>query len=519
MPRKVPKICHLDRIYRRNYCSFCPVKAGGSREETQPGVNSGEIVACTGELCYNKLCFYDYLFQEAAMKIVIAGAGKVGSTIAERLCREGHDITLIDERRDHVDAVANTMDVLGCVGNCAAPSVLKEAEAGSADVFIAATGNDESNLLACQFARKMGAKHTIVRLRNQEYWESVDSLREIMDLNLAINPDHVTAEEISRVLQFPAAMQVDSFPDCELEIVTFRIGENSRLDGLALNRLSSVFRQKVLICCAERNGDVRIPDGNFVLRKGDRISVTAPPRTLRKFFISAGAYQKPVKNVILLGGSRIAEYLTLFLESTGVDVTIIEKDFERCQVLAEKLNMADIICGDGADTMILAQSGLPEADGFVALTNFDEDNIILSMYADKSGVEKVVSKVNNDRFLTFLRDFFPDTTLSPKNLVAERIEGYVRGLAHATDKSTIEALYYLGNHNVTATEFMVGSKAACVGKSLAELKLKSGVLLAAVVRGGKSFTPDGKTVLNTEDKVIVITIGHDILELDDILAR
>ena len=453
------------------------------------------------------------------MNIVIAGAGKVGFTIAERLCREGHDITLIDERRDRLDAAANAMDVMGCVGNCAAPSVLKEAEVGEADVFIAASGNDEANLLACQFARQMGARHTIVRLRNQEYWENVDSLRSIMKLSLAINPDHVTAEEISRVLQFPAATQVDSFPDCELEIVTFRIGENSRLNGIELSRLASVFGQKVLVCCAERDGDVRIPDGRFVLRTGDRISVTAPPRALRKFFISSGSYQKPVKNVILLGGSRIAEHLTLFLESTGVRVTIIEKDYDRCQELAEKLKQTDIICADGADTTILAQSGLSEADGFVALTNFDEDNIILSMYADKAGVEKVVSKVNNDKFISFLHNVFPDTTLSPKNLVAERIEGYVRGLAHASDKSTIEALYDLGNQKVTATEFVVGSKAACAGKTLTELKLKPGVLLAAVVRGGKSFTPDGKTVLNPGDKAIVITAGHSILDLDDILAR
>ena len=453
------------------------------------------------------------------MNIVIAGAGKVGFTIAERLCREGHDIILIDERRDRLDAAANAMDVMGCVGNCAAPSVLKEAEAGEADVFIAASGNDEANLLACQFARQMGARHTIVRLRNQEYWENVDSLRSIMKLSLAINPDHVTAEEISRVLQFPAAMQVDSFPECELEIVTFRIGENSRLNGIELSRLASVFGQKVLVCCAERDGDVRIPDGRFVLRTGDRISVTAPPRALRKFFISSGSYQKPVKNVILLGGSRIAEHLTLFLESTDVRVTIIEKDMNRCQELAEKLKQTDIICADGADTTILAQSGLSEADGFVALTNFDEDNIILSMYADKAGVEKVVSKVNNDKFISFLHNVFPDTTLSPKNLVAERIEGYVRGLAHASDKSTIEALYDLGNQKVTATEFVVGSKAACAGKTLTELKLKPGVLLAAVVRGGKSFTPDGKTVLNPGDKAIVITAGHSILDLDDILAR
>ncbi len=452
------------------------------------------------------------------MKIVIAGAGKVGFTIAQRLCRDGHDITLIDERHACLDNAANSMDVMGVCGNCAAPGVLREAEAGAADIFIAATGNDEANLVACQFARKMGAKHVIARLRNQEYLANTNVLDGVMELNLAINPDYVTAEEISRVLQFPAATQVDSFPESKLEIVTFRVTENSRLNGMALSRLSSAFGQKVLVCAAERGGNVQIPDGSYVVQAGDRISVTAPPKALRKFFIAAGSYQKPVKNVILFGGSRIAVYLTQLLVSTGVDVTIIEKNHERCEILADLLREADIICADGTDTTVLAQSGLKDADGFVALSNFDEDNIILSMYADKAGVEKVVSKVNNDKFTDLLRDVFPDSTLSPKNLVAERIEGYVRGLAHASDKSTIEALYYLGDRNVTATEFVVGAKAACAGRTLAEMKLRPGVLLAAVIRDGRSFLPDGKTVLAPGDKAVVVTAGHNILNLDDILA-
>ena len=452
------------------------------------------------------------------MKIVIAGAGKVGFTVAQRLCREGHDITLIDEKPEVLEAASNAMDAMICCGSCAAPSVLQEAEAGKADVFIAATGNDEANLVACQFARRMGAGHTIARLRNQQYLESGESLREIMDLSLAINPDYVTAEEISRVLQFPAATQVDSFPDCELEIVTFRITERSRFNGVALSKLPTMFKQKVLICAAERGGSVQIPDGSFVLRAGDSISVTAPPKALRKFFEAAGAYQKPVKNVLILGGSRIAVYLTLLLESTGVDVTIIESNHERCHQLAELLQMADVVCADGTDTTVLAQSGLQGADGFVALTNIDEENIILSMYAEKLGVEKVVSKINNEKFTDLLRDVFPDTTLSPKNLVAERIEGYVRGLDHASEESTIEALYYLGNQDVTATEFVVGAKAACVGKTLAELRLKPGVLISAVVRGGQSFLPDGKTALQPGDKAVVITAGSRVLTLDDILA-
>ncbi len=453
------------------------------------------------------------------MNIVIAGAGKVGFTIAQRLSREQekHDITLIDERREVLDKAANTMDVLGVCGNCAAPSVLKQAEAGEAEVFIAATGNDEANLVACQFAHKMGARHTIARLRNQEYLESVESLREIMDLKLAINPDYITAEEISRLIQLPAATQVSSFPDCELEIVTFRIGENSPLEGKTLNQLPSVCKPKVLVCCAERGGNYSIPDGSFEMKAGDRLSVTAPPKELRQFFKAVSVSRKPVKNVMLMGGSRIAQHLTPLLQSTGVRVTILERNKEHALFLTEKLRGADIVWADGADPNVLMQNGLSDADGFVALTNYDEDNLILSMYAEKLGVEKVVSKVNNDKFIELLHDVFPDSTLSPKNLVAERIEGYVHGLAHASASSTIEALYYLGSQNVTATEFVVGEKSACISNTLAEMKLKPGVLLAAVVRGGRSFLPDGSTKLCPGDRVIVVTANQSILNLDEIL--
>ena len=245
--------------------------------------------------------------------------------------------------------------------------------------------------------------------------------------------------------------------------------------------------------------------------------MTALPQALRRFFNAVTANQKPVKNVVLLGGSRIAQHLTPLLESTGVRVTILERDYARCQVLAETLREADIICADGADTNVLQQSGLPDADGFVALTNFDEDNLILSMYAEKLGVERVVSKVNNDKFIELLSDVFPDSTLSPKNLVADRIEGYVRGLAHASDKSTIEALYYLGSQHVTATEFLVGEKAACIGRTLKDMALKPGVLLAAVVRDGKSFLPNGSTSLHPGDRAIVVTANQNILTLDAIL--
>lgn len=442
----------------------------------------------------------------------------MGMAIARQLCREGHDLTLIDQRQDRVDNAVNSLDVIGCRGSCAAPETLSESEAGLADLFIAATDSDEANLIACQFARRMGAGHAISLLRNPAYIESTELLKQTMDLSFSIHPDYVAAEEISRVLQFPAAIRVESFPDCRLEIVTFRIEENSRLDGIPLRRLGDRFSQKILVCCVERGDTVQIPGGDFTLSAGDRISVTGSQGALRQFFIFAGAYKKPVRNVILLGGSRTAVHLTRLLESTGVDVTIIEHNSERCQTLAEQLKNTSIQCADGTDTAVLQENGISRADGFVTLTGYDEDNIIIGLYASKIGVGKVISKVDNPKFVETLRDISPDTMLSPQQLVAERISGYIRGLEHASERSTIEALYYLGDPRVTATEFVVGTKTACVGKALKDLRLQSGVLLAAVMRGGNSYLPDGQTVLIPGDRVIVVTANRTIVELDDILA-
>ena len=453
------------------------------------------------------------------MRIVIAGAGKMGMAVARQLCREGHDLTVVDELQEKVDNAVNSLDVIGCRGSCAAPETLSEAEAGLADLFIAATGVDEANLIGCQLARKMGARHAVSLLRKPAYIRNAELLKETMHLSFSIHPDYVTAEEISRVLQFPAASRVESFPDCEMEIVTFRIEENSKLVGVPLRKLGTKFGQRVLVCCVERDNTVQIPGGDFVLSKGDRISVTGLPGILRRFFIFAGSYKRPVKNVILMGGSRSAVHLTRLLESTGVDVTIIEQNSARCQILAEMLHNTAIHCADGTDTAVLQENGISYADGFVSLTGFDEDNMILGLYASKVGVGKVISKVNNTKFVELLRDIFPDTTLSPQELVAERISGYVRGLEHASEKSTIEALYYLGDPRVTATEFVVGMKAACADKALKDLPLISGVLLAAVIRAGKSFLPDGQTVLLPGDRVIVVSANRTIVELDDILSE
>ena len=453
------------------------------------------------------------------MNIIIAGAGKVGYTVARQLAADGHDVSIIDSDRERLDKAMNAMDVIGFCGNAANPSVLEEAEVRRADVFIAATSADEINLVSCQFAKKMGAGHTMARIRSPEYMDRIELMREMMDLALALNPDQVAAEEISRVLQFPSASRIEVFPDCEFELVTARVPADSRLHGVPLTDMERRFGSRVLICAVERNGEITIPKGDFVLREGDVVTITGTHHNLRKFFTSAGSYKKPVKTVTLLGGSRIAVYLAMLLRNTCVAVTIIEIDPARCRYLAEILPDADIVCADGTDTSALTETGLDRADGFVALTSYDEDNIILSMYADKLGVDKVICKVNNQRFTDMLGSAFQDTAVSPKELMAQRILGFVRALSNSSELSTMEALYYLGEGRITAAEFVAGPGARCAGKPLKELRLRKDVLLSCVVRGGVSYIPDGRTVIEPGDRAVVITTDRAIRTLDEILLE
>ncbi|MBR6208620.1 MAG: Trk system potassium transporter TrkA [Oscillospiraceae bacterium] len=451
------------------------------------------------------------------MNIIIAGAGEVGYAVAKDLAGEGHNVTLIDQDRARLERSMNAIDVIGYCGNSANLNVLEEAEIHTADVFIAATSGDEINLVSCQFAKKLGAKHTMARIRNPEYIGRIDTMREIMDLTLALNPDQVAAEEIARVLQFPTASRIERFPDSEFEIVTVRIPAESHLHQLSLQDMDRKSSSRVLVCAVERDNTVTIPKGSFVLQAGDLVSLTGTPRDLRRFFTSAGAYKRPVRNVMLLGGSRIAVYLTRLLEKTEVSVTIIEQKPQRAAYLAEILRGADILCADGTDTSVLKEAGLSQADGFVALTGSDEDNIILSMFADQAGVEKVICKVNDDKFTGLMGSAFQDTTVSPKELMAQRIVGCIRALDQSGQDSTMEALYYLLDGRVVATEFVAGPEARCVGKPLKDLRLRPNVLLPLVIHDKQSSIPNGRTVICPGDKVVVITTNRDIGMLDEIL--
>ena len=450
------------------------------------------------------------------MKIVIAGTGKVGRTVAAVLSEEENDVTIIDLDPETVSLVSNDLDVICVEGNAADPEALRGAGVASADLVVAATEKDEVNMVCGIASRKLGAKHVIARIRDPLYLHQVAFLQDAMGLSQIINPEYECAKEISRILRFPGASRVDAFSKGSVEIVEHRIPEKGALDGVALRDLGTRFGARVLVALVEREGNALIPNGSTVLHSGDRLSITGSSRELRRFFVAIGEYKRPVRRVMIMGGGRTAVYLTRLLEESGIDVTIVERSRERCDLLCDLVPQAHIVCGDATFSDVLQEDGIATADGFVALTGDDGDNIITSLYARSCRVEKVVTKVNHEHFADILNDSGLDSIVSPKEIVALQLARYVRGLSDSAG-SSVETLYRLVDGKVEVLEFQVLEESACVHVPLRELRLRENILISALIRGSKTILPNGSTVIMPGDHAIVVTAAGRLRSLDEIL--
>ena len=450
------------------------------------------------------------------MKIVIAGTGKVGRTVAAVLSEEENDVTVIDLDPETVSLVSNDLDVICVEGNAADPEALRGAGVASADLVVAATEKDEVNMVCGIASRKLGAKHVIARIRDPLYLHQVAFLQDAMGLSQIINPEYECAKEISRILRFPGASRVDAFSKGSVEIVEHRIPEKGALDGVALRDLGTRFGARVLVALVEREGNALIPNGSTVLHSGDRLSITGSSRELRRFFVAIGEYKRPVRRVMIMGGGRTAVYLTRLLEESGIDVTIVERSRERCDLLCDLVPQAHIVCGDATFSDVLQEDGIATADGFVALTGDDGDNIITSLYARSCRVEKVVTKVNHEHFADILNDSGLDSIVSPKEIVALQLARYVRGLSDSAG-SSVETLYRLVDGKVEVLEFQVLEESACVRVPLRELRLRENILISALIRGSRTILPNGSTVIMPGDHAIVVTAAGRLRSLDEIL--
>lgn len=452
------------------------------------------------------------------MNIVIVGDGKVGSTLVKQLSKEGHDIVIIDNNLSVLENSVNMYDVMGIDGNGASLLIQKQAGVDKSDLFIAATSSDELNMLSCMIAKKLGAKHTVGRVRNPEYSEQLGFLKEELGMNMVINPEQATALEISRILRFPTALKIETFSNGRAELVEVKVPEGSRLAGQPLYMLSSMSDVKVLICVVQRGSQVIIPTGEFVIQPGDKISITASPHQIHTFFKRMGLLKNKIKAVMVVGGGRIGHYLTKMLLDVGIEVKIIDIKENVCKQLSEDVPNAIIIHGDGTNHELLIEEGIENTDAFISLTGIDEENIILSMYAMKKEVNKVVTKVNKTSFSKLLTDDMVDSVISPKYLTANQIVSYVRGLQNSMG-SNVQTLHRLVDNQVEALEFVVKVKDHFIGRPLKELRLKENLLIATIIRNQKTIIPTGNDTIEVGDRVIIVTTIPYLRDLKDIVLQ
>lgn len=453
------------------------------------------------------------------MNIMIAGCGKIGSTITESLVSEGHSVAIVDNDPAVVSEMTNICDVMGVCGNGADCETLEAGGVSSADLFVAVTGSDEFNMLSCFMAKKMGAQHTIARIRNPEYNEhSLGFMRQALDISMPINPELLTAHEIYNLLKFPSAVKIETFSQRDFEMIEIKLADDSPLDGLSLRELREKYNAKVLVSAVRRGSEVRIPDGRFVLHAGDRLGLTAAPAEIQKFMKAIGALRRQARSVMILGGSMTAHYLAKRLTAAGTAVKIIERDPEICERLAADLPRAVVICGDGARQELLIEEGLTSHDAFVSLTGMDEENILMSFFAASQNVPVVIAKLNRDEMMPLAGRLGLEYIVSPKKIISDVLVRYARALQNSIG-SSVETLYKLMDGKVEALEFKVGSGLSLLEVPLKELNLKPGILIAGIIRDRKTIIPAGDDRIMSGDRVIVIAAGQTLGNLSDILDR
>ena len=452
------------------------------------------------------------------MNIIIAGDGKVGSALTHLLSSEGYDLTIIDSNPSVLEKSMERYDVMAVHGNCASMEVLRQAGVMEADLLIAATNLDEVNLLCCTTAHGLNPKlHTIARIRNPEYTEQIYEMRNIFGLSMAINPEKQAATEIERLLKYPGFLRRDVFARGRNEIVELRVDEGSKLKDVSLIEMAGIVKCKVLVCAVLRDGQAITPGGNFVLREGDRVFVTAPTENLTILLKNLGIITRRVRHVMLCGAGRICHYLASALLKSKIAVTIVEKDPQRCREISAALPEVTVICGDASDMEVLVSEGLSEVDALVTLTTLEELNIIISLQAIRHGVPQVITKLGHITSQGVIDSLKLGSVVCPKDLVVSNILRYVRAMQNQTGAAV--SLHHIADGQVEALEFQVDEHTKYCGVPLKDLKRKSNVLIASITHGSRTEIPNGGSTFHVGDTVVVVTGSRgSVRQLNDIFA-
>lgn len=450
------------------------------------------------------------------MNIIIVGNGKIGFALAELLTQENHSITIVDTQEAAIRRATDSLDVIAVRGNGVSVSTLKAAGAASTDLLVAATSSDEVNMVCCLTAKNLGVKYTVARIRAPEYTSNLSELRQNLSIDMVINPESATAVEIARMLRFPAAANIETFCRGRVELIGISLQADDFIVGKPLCRLSNQIKKlSLLFCAAARNHQIIIPNGSFTPMAGDKLYLIGQPESLDRFFQILGRYTPKIRRVFLAGGGKITTYLADLLLKAGMQLKIVEVNESRCRSLSEAFPRATVICGDSTDQALLEQEQLTRYDAFVALTDRDEDNLILSLYSRQQGIQKTVTKCNHQNYESLARSVGLEGVLSPKRITASYILRRVRGMNNSQG-SIMNALYPIAEGEAQAAEFTVGPDTRNLGVPLQELRLKPHLLLAVIVRGKEIIIPDGTSYLLPGDFVILITPSGPIRSLNDI---
>ncbi len=451
------------------------------------------------------------------MRIIVVGCGKIGTAVIDSFVAEGHDVVALDVNPSVVSEITNIYDVIGVCGNGVDCEPLQEAEVEKAELLVAVTGSDEQNMLSCFMARRMGAKHTIARIRNPEYNDqSLVFMRQQLNLSMAINPEMLAAQELFKILKLPSAINVETFSRRNFELIELVLRPNSPFAGNSLIDLRKKYPANFLVCVVQRGETVYIPDGGFVLQEGDRIGVMATPTEIHRLLRLMDVMQKQAKRVMILGASRTAYYLAKMLLENGTTVTVIDKSRARCEEFSTLLPGAMIIEGDGVEQELLLEEGLETTDAFVSLTDMDEQNILVSIFASHHNVPKVITKVNRTELAGMAEKLGLECVITPKKMIADVVCRYARALKNSLG-SKVETLYKLMDGKAEALEFMAQPDFKGQNIPLKDLQLKPYVLIAGIVRARKTILPTGDDTIRAGDKVIVLAAGKRFEDLADIL--
>lgn len=456
------------------------------------------------------------------MKVVIVGGGKVGELLCADFSNIFKEVTIIDTNELRVEKLVEAYDINGILGNGANYEVLTRADTAEADMFISVTASDEINMICCIAAKQMGAKYTIARIRNPEYSKTKEFLRESLGIDLMVNPEYEAAKQISHMLKYPTAIKVESFFGGKFNILEVIINSNSILNGVSLIDSKKIIDFPSLVCLVERQGEVFVPRGNYVFNVGDKVHITAANKNLKKFYKLLGNQdnmEKKITSSLVIGGGKIAHYLVEFLQIANFYVKVIEIDKNKAIALSETFPDIDVIWADGSDRDTLIEEGIQTFDSCISLTGFDEENIIINLYADKLGIKKTVAKVNRASLKQIAEDIGQYSYITPKEIVGNIITKYTKSL-QCSKHSDIENFYRIANNQAEVIEFKITNNSAKIlGIKLKDLAINPNMLIAFIIRNNKQIFPNGDDEIKLDDNVVVVSHKHKIEHIDDIISR